>query len=189
MQYRWIRCAGYPFGHRLRFLATPHIPHNWEAGLRFDETTATLLCGDLFTHTGQVPALTESVCVTPALAAEVLFHATGPTTTLAPTLEQLAALGPATLAIMHGSSSEVTEPGSFAYFGTVTPNSRTAMIQRPLRTAYELAAATATISAMPPVSGQTPVASTTPTSQACTVPAALITGSSALPSPKFSRIS
>ncbi|SIJ63583.1 putative flavoprotein [Mycobacteroides abscessus subsp. bolletii] len=91
-------------GHRLRFLATPHIPHNWEAGLWFDETTATLLCGDLFTHTGQVPALTESDCVAPALAAEGLFHATGLTTTLAPTLEQLAALEPATLAIMHGSS-------------------------------------------------------------------------------------
>ncbi|SHP77671.1 putative flavoprotein [Mycobacteroides abscessus subsp. bolletii] len=91
-------------GHRLRFLATPHIPHNWEAGLWFDETTATLLCGDLFTHTGQVPALTESDCVAPVLAAEGLFHATGLTTTLAPTLEQLAALEPATLAIMHGSS-------------------------------------------------------------------------------------
>lgn len=91
-------------GHRLRFLATPHIPHNWEAGLWFDETTATLLCGDLFTHTGRVPALTESDCVAPALAAEGLFHATGLTTTLAPTLEQLAALEPATLAIMHGSS-------------------------------------------------------------------------------------
>lgn len=91
-------------GHRLRFLATPHIPHNWEAGLWFDETTATLLCGDLFTHTGQVPALTESDCVAPALAAEGLFHATGLTTTLAPTLEQLAALEPATLAIIHGSS-------------------------------------------------------------------------------------
>lgn len=91
-------------GHRLRFLATPHIPHNWEAGLWFDETTATLLCGDLFTHTGQVPALTESDCVAPALAAEGLFHTTGLTTTLAPTLEQLAALEPATLAIMHGSS-------------------------------------------------------------------------------------
>lgn len=91
-------------GHRLRFLATPHIPHNWEAGLWFDETTATLLCGDLFTHTGQVPALTESDCVAPALAAEGLFHATGLTTTLAPTLEQLAALEPATLGIMHGSS-------------------------------------------------------------------------------------
>jgi hypothetical protein len=38
------------------------------------------------------------------LEAEGLFHATGLTTNLAPTLEQLAALNPTTLAIMHGAS-------------------------------------------------------------------------------------
>jgi flavorubredoxin len=91
-------------GHRLRFIPTPHVPHNWEAGLWFDETTSTLLAGDLLTHTGQCPALTESDCVAPALEAESLFHATGLTTNLGPTLEQLAALNPTTLAIMHGSS-------------------------------------------------------------------------------------
>jgi len=91
-------------GHRLRFIPTPHVPHNWEAALWFDETTSTLLAGDLFTHTGQCPSLTESDCVAPALDAENLFHATGLTTNLGPTLEQLAALHPATLAIMHGSS-------------------------------------------------------------------------------------
>jgi len=91
-------------GHRLRFIATPHVPHNWEAGLWFDETTSTLLAGDLFTHTGRCPALTESDCVAPALDAEAIFHATGLTTNLAPTLEQLAALNPSTLALMHGSS-------------------------------------------------------------------------------------
>lgn len=91
-------------GHRLRFIATPHVPHNWEAGLWFDETTSTLLAGDLFTHTGRCPALTESDCVAPALEAESIFHATGLTTNLAPTLEQLAALNPSTLALMHGSS-------------------------------------------------------------------------------------
>lgn len=91
-------------GHRLRFIATPHVPHNWEAGLWFDETTSTLLAGDLLTHTGRCPALTESDCVAPALEAESIFHATGLTTNLAPTLEQLAALNPSTLALMHGSS-------------------------------------------------------------------------------------
>ena len=60
--------------------------------------------GDLFTHTGHCPALTESDCVAPALEAEAIFHATGLTTNLAPTLEQLAALNPSTLALMHGSS-------------------------------------------------------------------------------------
>jgi len=91
-------------GHRLRFIATPHVPHNWEAGLWLDETTSTLLAGDLFTHTGHCPALTESDCVAPALEAEAVFHATGLTTNLAPTLEQLAGLNPTTLALMHGSS-------------------------------------------------------------------------------------
>ena len=91
-------------GHRLRFIPTPHVPHNWEAGLWFDETTSTLLAGDLLTHAGKCPALTESDCVAPALDAEALFHATGLTTNLAPTLEHLAALNPTTLAIMHGSS-------------------------------------------------------------------------------------
>jgi flavorubredoxin len=91
-------------GHRLRFIATPHVPHNWESGLWFDETTSTLLAGDLLTHTGQCPALNESDCIAPALDAESLFHATGLTTNLAPTLEQLAQLTPTTLALMHGAS-------------------------------------------------------------------------------------
>jgi hypothetical protein len=48
--------------------------------------------------------LTESDCVAPALEAESIFHATGLTSGLGPTLEQLAELNPTTLAIMHGSS-------------------------------------------------------------------------------------
>jgi flavorubredoxin len=91
-------------GHRLRFIPTPHVPHNWEAGLWFDETTSTLLAGDILTHIGECPALTESDCVAPALEAEEIFHATGLTTNLRPTLEHLAELAPTTLAIMHGSS-------------------------------------------------------------------------------------
>jgi flavorubredoxin len=91
-------------GHRLRFIATPHVPHNWEAGLWFDETTTTLLAGDLFTHVGRCPAITDTDVVEPALAAEGFFHATGLSSNLAPTLEQLAALNPTTLAIMHGAS-------------------------------------------------------------------------------------
>src|ERR1041385_4799868 len=36
--------------HRVRFLATPHVPHAWDAGLFFEETDRTLLCSDLFFH-------------------------------------------------------------------------------------------------------------------------------------------
>jgi flavorubredoxin len=91
-------------GHRLRFIPTPHVPHNWEAGLWFDETTATLFAGDLFTRVGDGPALTELDIVEPAMEAEAIFQATGLNTNLLPTLERLANLNPTTLAIMHGSS-------------------------------------------------------------------------------------
>jgi len=91
-------------GHRLRFIATPHVPHNWEAGLWFDEATSTLLAGDLLSQTGNPAPLSESDLVEPAIAAEELFHATGLTTTLGPTLHQLAELNPTTLAVMHGAS-------------------------------------------------------------------------------------
>ena len=57
-------------GKRIRHIDTPHVPHNWEARVLFEETTKTLFCGDLFTHTGDGPALTDSDIVGPALAAE-----------------------------------------------------------------------------------------------------------------------
>jgi len=91
-------------GHRLRFIPTPHIPHNWESGIWFDEATSTLLAGDLFTHVGKPPPLVETDLVEPAVAAEGLFHATGLTSSLVPTLHQLAELNPTTLALMHGAS-------------------------------------------------------------------------------------
>jgi flavorubredoxin len=91
-------------GKRFRYIDTPHVPHGWDAGILFEETTATLLCGDLFAHFGNPPALTESDIVGPAMAAEDTFHATslGPTT--APTIRKLADLRPKRLATMHGSS-------------------------------------------------------------------------------------
>ena len=39
-------------GHRLRYLATPHVPHGWDAGVYYADTTGTLLCGDLFMAVG-----------------------------------------------------------------------------------------------------------------------------------------
>ena len=92
-------------GKRIRHIDTPHVPHNWEARVLFEETTGTLLCGDLFTHTGDGPALTDSDIVGPALAAEELFHATALTVVTAATIRSLAALEPQLLALMHGSST------------------------------------------------------------------------------------
>jgi flavorubredoxin len=36
--------------HTVRWLDTPHVPHAWECGLLFAESSRTLLCGDLFTQ-------------------------------------------------------------------------------------------------------------------------------------------
>jgi flavorubredoxin len=91
-------------GKRVRHIDTPHVPHGWEARVLFEETTRTLLCGDLFTHTGDGPALTAGDIVGPAKNAEELFHATCLTPNTAATIRKLAALSPKTLAIMHGSS-------------------------------------------------------------------------------------
>src|SRR3954470_10161442 len=91
-------------GKRIRYIDTPHVPHGWDAGVIHEEVTQTLFCGDLFTHLGNGPALTEADIVGPALAAEDVFHDTslGPTT--APNIRKLANLSPRTLAVMHGSS-------------------------------------------------------------------------------------
>jgi flavorubredoxin len=91
-------------GKRVRFLATPHVPHGWEAGCLHEETAGTLLCGDILTHTGDGPAITDGDIVGPALAAEAMFHAMTMAPNTKPVLERLAALNPKTLAVMHGSS-------------------------------------------------------------------------------------
>ncbi len=81
-------------GKRIRHIDTPHVPHNWEARVLFEETTKTLLCGDLFTHIGDGPALTDNDIVGPALAAEDLFRATALTIITASTIRRLATLEP-----------------------------------------------------------------------------------------------
>jgi hypothetical protein len=32
-------------GRKLRYIDTPHVPHGWDAGLMYEETTETLFCG------------------------------------------------------------------------------------------------------------------------------------------------
>lgn len=96
--------------HRLQFLATPHVPHCWDAGLFFDETERTLLCSDLFFQPGDPEPVIESDIVGRARDA-IQGSLAGPMAKDMPytpytnsTLERLAALEPATLAVMHGSS-------------------------------------------------------------------------------------
>lgn len=90
-------------GHRLRFITTPHVPHAWEAQVIFDETTSTLLSGDLFAQIGEAPALVHDAdLVTPAMVGEDLFKSSSITASTAPTMRALADLEPRTLALMHG---------------------------------------------------------------------------------------
>ena len=62
-------------GKRVRHVDAPHVPHAWEARVLYEETTNTLLCGDLCTHIGNGPALTEQDLVGPAMEAEAIFRA------------------------------------------------------------------------------------------------------------------
>jgi flavorubredoxin len=91
-------------GRRVRYVATPHVPHAWDAGVLFDEATGTLLCGDLFTQVGGGPALVHGDIVGPAIAAEDLFGYSALNPAMGTTIRALAALAPRTLALMHGPS-------------------------------------------------------------------------------------
>ena len=95
--------------YRFRFLATPHVPHCWEAGLLFEETERTLLCSDLFHQDGDVESTTESDIIDRCRKTLVGYQQ-GPLANYVPycsltetTLDRLAVLQPRRLATMHGS--------------------------------------------------------------------------------------
>jgi flavorubredoxin len=95
---------------QFRFLQTPHLPHCWEAGLLFEETTKTLFSSDLFTHEGDVEPMTEDTIVERARDTFLSYNA-GPLAGYQPFTRQteshmkkLIALEPKTIAAMHGSS-------------------------------------------------------------------------------------
>jgi len=91
-------------GRRVRYIDTPHTPHGWDAGVVYEESTGTLLCGDLFTHLGNGPSLTEGDIVGPAIEGENLFKYSSLSPGMGTTIRALAELSPRTLAVMHGSS-------------------------------------------------------------------------------------
>jgi flavorubredoxin len=89
--------------HRVRHIDTPHVPHAWEARVLYEETTNTLLCGDLFTQLGDGPAVTSNDIIERAGHAEDIFRASCLTPDTGPTIRRLSELAPTTLAVMHGS--------------------------------------------------------------------------------------
>jgi flavorubredoxin len=90
---------------QMKWIYTPHGPHGWDCGVLFDQSTKTLLCGDLFTQAGaNVPPVTESeiLSASEGMRGMMDYYAHG--TGTAATLERLARLNPSMLACQHGSA-------------------------------------------------------------------------------------
>jgi len=88
---------------RVRWFETPHLPHGWESGLLFEQTTATLFCGDLFTQpgTGDQPLVeTDILGPSESLRGQLDYFAHGPAQRAL--VERLAVTAPRVLACMHG---------------------------------------------------------------------------------------
>jgi len=101
-----LELGGASLSRRVMEIATPHVPHNWESHMFFEQETGTLFCGDLLTQLGDGPALRTDDLVEEAIAAEELFHQTSLGPAVPATYRRLAELSPQRLAIMHGSSYE-----------------------------------------------------------------------------------
>jgi flavorubredoxin len=101
-----IDLGGASLARRVVEIGTPHVPHNWESHVFFEQETRTLFCGDLLTQLGDGPALRTDDLIEDAIAAEELFHQTSLGPAVPATLRRLADLEPQRLAIMHGSSYE-----------------------------------------------------------------------------------
>jgi len=91
--------------HKLRWFDTPHLPHGWDCGYLFDETTRTLFCGDLFTQPGAEHApLIDGDILGPSEAMRAQMDYYAHATNTGALLGTLAACEPKTLACMHGSA-------------------------------------------------------------------------------------
>lgn len=97
---------------RFRFIRTPHLPHTWEAGHLFEESTRTLFCSDLFHQDGELePTITSESELMERVRTTLVRYQSGPFSNYLPftpmteqQLARLAALQPQVLAAMHGSS-------------------------------------------------------------------------------------
>ncbi len=90
---------------RMKWLYTPHVPHGWDCGVLMDQSTKTLLCGDLFTQPGaNLPAVTESEILTASEGMRGMMDYYAHATSTRKIVEHLASLGPTTLACQHGSA-------------------------------------------------------------------------------------
>lgn len=90
---------------RVQWIDTPHVPHGWDAGLLFEQTTRTLFCSDLFAQPGADHApSTEADIIGPSEQMRAMFDYYSNPTRAAATVERLASHEPRLLAAMHGSA-------------------------------------------------------------------------------------
>lgn len=89
---------------RVQWIDAPHVPHAWENGFLFEEHAKVLFCGDLFTQGGHQhePLADDILEASEAMRTGMDYFAHSPNTQSI--IERLAALGPRTLACMHGSA-------------------------------------------------------------------------------------
>ncbi len=95
---------------RFKFLKTPHVPHAWDAGHLFEESSGVLLCSDLFHQGGDVEPMTHSEVVS-RFKETLVEYQNGPFANYLPytaqtkgILSRLAGLKPKMIAPMHGST-------------------------------------------------------------------------------------
>ena len=97
--------------HVLRFCSTPQVPHGWDAGLLYDETTESLFCSDLLHQLGDLEATTSESNLVERFQAALREYGAGPFANYLPwtpktrsTLDGLAALEPRHVLPMHGTT-------------------------------------------------------------------------------------
>ena len=91
--------------HTVRWFDAPHLPHGWECGYLFEESTRTLFCGDLFTQPGAEHApLVETDILGPSEAMRSQMDYFAHARNTSDLLAKLAATEPTNLACMHGSA-------------------------------------------------------------------------------------
>lgn len=93
---------------RVRWLQTPHLPHNWDAGLLFETTTKSLLASDIITQTGSKNPPLREACALNELKVP-LYEQLDPSSWAWTKLhdgmfDRLIALEPQLLCCMHGSA-------------------------------------------------------------------------------------
>lgn len=88
---------------RIKFLETPHFPHNWDACLFYLETSRILFGSDLGTQLGPQPLFSNEDPTSAAISVQEKFQYMPWGIHLAKGLERVKALDFEILATMHGS--------------------------------------------------------------------------------------